>query len=168
MTFDLRRPGSFDVVRPRQIEVAPGDKILIRANDKRLGLTNGQVFTISSIEPDRALQTKEGVAFRQIFDNGAMATSLHRTRPKAGQPITSLLRQNRLHLKEPTWHAPRPQVLRRAYPGQGAPDGKITRGKSSCRLGCAFRNPPEKASILNRVRAWKQLSIDLAQRITTR
>jgi ATP-dependent exoDNAse (exonuclease V) alpha subunit len=55
----LRRPDSFDVARPRQIEVSPGDKILIRANDKRLGLTNGQVFTISGA-PDGALQTKEG------------------------------------------------------------------------------------------------------------
>ena len=36
-------PDSIDVARPRQIEVTPGDKILIRANDKRLGLINGQV-----------------------------------------------------------------------------------------------------------------------------
>jgi len=45
IVLDLRRPDSFDVSRPRQIEVTPGDKILIRANDKRLGLTNGQVLT---------------------------------------------------------------------------------------------------------------------------
>ena len=60
MVLNLRRPDSFDVARPRKIEVSPGDKILIRANDKRLGLTNGQVLTISSIAPDGALQTKEG------------------------------------------------------------------------------------------------------------
>ena len=35
--------------------------MLIRANDKRLGLINGQVLTISGIAPDGALQTKEGV-----------------------------------------------------------------------------------------------------------
>ena len=56
---DLRRPDSFDVVRPRQIEVTVGDRILIAANDKRLGLTNGQALTISSIAPDGALQTTE-------------------------------------------------------------------------------------------------------------
>jgi hypothetical protein len=27
ITLDLRRPDSFDVARPRQIEVAPGDKV---------------------------------------------------------------------------------------------------------------------------------------------
>ena len=62
MTLDLRRADSFDVARSRQIEVAPGDKVLIRANDKRLGLINGQVLTISGIAPDGALQTKEGVS----------------------------------------------------------------------------------------------------------
>ena len=61
MVLDLRRPDSFNVARPRQIEVSPGDKILIRANDKRLGLTNGQGLTISGIAPDGALQTKEGL-----------------------------------------------------------------------------------------------------------
>jgi hypothetical protein len=30
MTLDLRRADSFDVVRSRKIEVAPGDKVLIR------------------------------------------------------------------------------------------------------------------------------------------
>jgi hypothetical protein len=52
MALDLRRPDSFDVARPREIEVTLGDKILIRANNKRLGLTNGQVLTVSSIAPD--------------------------------------------------------------------------------------------------------------------
>ena len=78
MALDLRRPGSFDVTRPRQIEVAPGDKILIRANDKRLGLTNGQVLTISNIALDGALQTKEGLRipadFRQ-WCHGYVVTS---------------------------------------------------------------------------------------------
>ena len=60
--LDLRRADSFDVSRSRRIEVAPGDKVLIRANDKRLGLINGQVLTISSIAPDGALQTNEGVS----------------------------------------------------------------------------------------------------------
>jgi hypothetical protein len=61
MTLDLRRPDSFDVACSRQIEVSPGDKILIRANDKRLSLTNGQVLTISGAARDGALQTNEGL-----------------------------------------------------------------------------------------------------------
>ena len=78
MVLDLRRPDSFDVARPRLIEVTLGDRILIRANNKRLGLTNGQVLTISGIRPDGALQTREGVyvpaEFRQ-WCHGYVVTS---------------------------------------------------------------------------------------------
>ena len=78
MVLNLRRADFFDVARPRKIEVSPGDKILIRANDKRLGLTNGQVLTISGIAPDGALQTKEGqripADFRQ-WCHGYVVTS---------------------------------------------------------------------------------------------
>ena len=63
----------FEVARPRQIEVSSADKILIRANDKRLGLTSGQVLTVSCIAPDVALQTKEGLCVPADFGNGAMA-----------------------------------------------------------------------------------------------
>ena len=55
---------ALDVARSRQIEVAPGDKVLIRANEKRFGLINGRILTISSIAPGGALQTKEACACR--------------------------------------------------------------------------------------------------------
>jgi hypothetical protein len=78
IVLDLRRPDSFDVSRPRQIELTPADKMLIRASDKRLGLTNGQVLTVSRIAPDGALQTKEGLCvpadFRQ-WCHGYVVTS---------------------------------------------------------------------------------------------
>jgi hypothetical protein len=44
MVLDLRRSDPFDAARPRQIEASPDDKTLIRANDKRRGLTNEQVL----------------------------------------------------------------------------------------------------------------------------
>jgi hypothetical protein len=65
--FNLRRAESFDVARPRQIEVAPGDKVLIRANDEKLGLINGQVLTVAGIEPDGALTTREGLSVPAEF-----------------------------------------------------------------------------------------------------
>ena len=78
MTLDLRRPDSFDVACSRQIEVSSGDRILIRANDKGLGFTNGQVLTISGVARDGALQTKEGLCvpadFRQ-WCHGYVVTS---------------------------------------------------------------------------------------------
>jgi hypothetical protein len=78
IVLDLCRPDSFDVARPRRIEASSGDKMLIRANDKRLGLNNGQVLTISGAAPDGALQTKEGLCvladFRQ-WCHGYVVTS---------------------------------------------------------------------------------------------
>jgi hypothetical protein len=62
----------------RQIEVAPGNKPLICANDRKLGLTSGQVISVSRIAPDCALQTKEGQSlpadFRQ-WCHGYVVTS---------------------------------------------------------------------------------------------
>ena len=98
MALDLHRPDSFDVARPRQIEVAPGDKILIRANDKRLGLTNGQVLTISNIALDGALQTKEGLRVPADFRQWCHGYVVTCRRPKGGRPITSSLRGT-LHVK---------------------------------------------------------------------
>jgi len=77
IALDLRRADLFDVARSRQIEASPSDKVLVRANDKELGLINGQVLTISSIAPDGALQTKEGripAKFRQ-WCHGYVVTS---------------------------------------------------------------------------------------------
>lgn len=77
-TLDLRRPSSFDVARARDIEIAVGDKVLVRANDKKRKLINGQVLTVSGITPDGSLQTKEGVSvpadFRQ-WCHGYVVTS---------------------------------------------------------------------------------------------
>src|ERR1019366_9019100 len=60
------------------IDVCPGDKILIRANARPLGLINGQVLTVEKIEPDDALHTREGVTvpptFRQ-WTHGYVVTS---------------------------------------------------------------------------------------------
>jgi conjugative relaxase-like TrwC/TraI family protein len=68
----------FDVGRVRQVEVAMGDKLLIRANQKRLGLINGQVLTLDRIDPDGSIVTREGLripsGFRQ-WCHGHVVTS---------------------------------------------------------------------------------------------
>ena len=168
ITLDLRRPGSFDVARPRQIEVTPGDKILIRANDKRLGLTNGQVLTISSIEPDGSLQTKEGQRVPADFWQWCH-----------GYVVTSHKAQG--------WTADHVIIAAESFTSKGAYVA-CSRGRRSCVVHTPdkarlIERLPEgnrraaldvlsemrpNASILNRVRAWKQLSIDLAQHIAAR
>jgi conjugative relaxase-like TrwC/TraI family protein len=54
------RPDTFETFRPRLIELAVGDKILIRENLPRAGLINGEVLTVSHLEPDGRIGTVEG------------------------------------------------------------------------------------------------------------
>ena len=61
----LKSAGLFDVAVQRPIAVCLGDKILIRANARLLGLINGQVLTVGKIEPEGTLQTREGTRIPQ-------------------------------------------------------------------------------------------------------
>ncbi len=69
---------AFDVGRLRSIEIAAGDRVLIRANRKPLGLINGQVLTVDRIGTDGSIATKEGLkipaGFRQ-WCHGYVVTS---------------------------------------------------------------------------------------------
>ena len=64
--------------RQRSIEVTTGDKLLIRANQKRIGLINGQVLTLDRVETDGSILTREGLripcGFRQ-WCHGYVVTS---------------------------------------------------------------------------------------------
>ena len=76
--LDLGKAAFFDVAARRGIELAAGDKILLRANDKKAGLVNGDVLTVKSIAADGCIQTKEGKilpsTYRQ-FTHGYVVTS---------------------------------------------------------------------------------------------
>jgi hypothetical protein len=63
----LQHAAVFDVGLPRPIDVCAGDKILIRANGRPLGLINGQVLTVEKIEPDGALHTREEITVPPTF-----------------------------------------------------------------------------------------------------
>lgn len=76
--------GSFSVARPHAIEVALGDKLLVRANDRSAGLINGQTLTVATIRAG-IIETNEGRRidtrrFRQ-FTHGFAVTS-HRSQSK--------------------------------------------------------------------------------------
>ncbi len=76
--LSLRSADAFDVGRSRSIEVAVGDKVLIRANRKPLSLINGQVFTVQCLAPDGSLATKEGPVIPAAFQqwcHGYVVTS---------------------------------------------------------------------------------------------
>lgn len=69
---------AYDVARWQEIEVAIGDKILLRANRKKLGLINGNVLTVAAFGPDGSIQTVEGKkipAEYRHFTHGYAVTS---------------------------------------------------------------------------------------------
>ena len=54
MVSPARDARSWTVASPRRIEVALGDRVLIRQNHRRSGLVNGEVLTIEAREADGA------------------------------------------------------------------------------------------------------------------
>jgi ATP-dependent exoDNAse (exonuclease V) alpha subunit len=74
----LKSAVSFDVGMPRAVNICSGDKILVLANQRSLGLINGQVLTVAKIEPGGAIQTREGLTvplgFKQ-WTHGYVVTS---------------------------------------------------------------------------------------------
>ena len=68
----------FDVGTRRRLEVAQGDQLLIRMNDKAHDLVNGQVLSVAAVSPDGSIRTECGkeipATFRQ-FAHGYVVTS---------------------------------------------------------------------------------------------
>jgi hypothetical protein len=169
ITLDLHRGDSFDVARSRQIEVSPGDKVLIRANDKRLGLINGQMLTISAIAPDGELQTKESIRipakFRQ-WCHGYVVTS-HKAQGWTADHV--VVAAERLTSKGAYVACSRGRHSCIIHtPDKARLIERLPEGNRRAVLDVFSEMHPKNASILNRVRAWKQLSIDLAQRLAAR
>jgi conjugative relaxase-like TrwC/TraI family protein len=61
LRLPLGRSECFDVAVAKSLELAAGDRILIRANDRKNGLTNGQVLTVTRIDSDQSIVTREGI-----------------------------------------------------------------------------------------------------------
>jgi conjugative relaxase-like TrwC/TraI family protein len=85
----LKMAISFDVGLKRQIEVSPGDKILLQANDRKNGLINGKVVTVESVQADGALVMSDGLVvpstYRQ-FTHGYVVTS-HKSQGKTADHV---------------------------------------------------------------------------------
>ena len=168
-TLDLRRADSFDVARSRRIEVAPGDKVLIRDNDKRLGLINGQVLTISAIALDGALQTKEGVCvpaeFRQ-WCHGYVVTS-HKAQGWTADHV--VVAAERLTAKGAYVACSRGRKSCIIHtPDKERLVERLPEGNRCAALDVLSGISTTNAPTLNRVSAWKQLAAYLASQIARR
>lgn len=65
--IDLKAAESFEVGNHRALDLVPNDRILVRANRKRLGLINGQVLTVTKVEGDGTIKTAEGIEIPHNF-----------------------------------------------------------------------------------------------------
>ena len=76
--FDPQQHKGFDVGLPRLLAVAPGEKLLVRANFARGHLKNGDIVTVKEVKEDGSLALKDGRTipphFRQ-FTHGYASTS---------------------------------------------------------------------------------------------
>lgn len=74
----LSKVSAFDVGTVRTIEIAPGDRILIRSNNSKLGVVNGDLLNVRAIHEDGRIETAEGKTllgtFRE-FAHGFVVTS---------------------------------------------------------------------------------------------
>ncbi len=79
-----------DVAEQRGIEVSLGDRLLIRRNDRRRGLTNGGVVSVSKLDADDTIHTCEGAVINpqfRHFCHGYVVTS-HKSQ---GRTQTSII-----------------------------------------------------------------------------
>ncbi len=87
--LDLGKAAFFDVAARREIDLAVGDKILLRVNDKKAGLVNGDVLTVKAIDADGRIETAEGrtlaASYRQ-FTHGYVVTS-HKSQGRTADKV---------------------------------------------------------------------------------
>ena len=76
--FDPLKHKGFDVGLPRSLVVAPGEKLLVRANFAPSRLKNGDIVTVKEVKEDGSLELQDGrtipAHFRQ-FTHGYASTS---------------------------------------------------------------------------------------------
>jgi hypothetical protein len=155
----LRAAELFDVGQTRQIKVASGDKLLVRANDKRKGLINGQILTVAGVESDGSITTKEGVhipsTFRQ-WCHGYVVTS-HKAQGRTCEHV--IVAAERLDAKSAYVGCSRGKVSCSVYtPDRQRLLDRLPEGSRRAALDVlANAGPQLPATILHRADLWARL-----------
>jgi conjugative relaxase-like TrwC/TraI family protein len=158
----LKSAGSFDVALERPITVCPGDKILIRANARQLGLINGQVLTVGKIELGGALQTQEGITvpatFRQ-WTHGYVVTS-HKAQGRTCERV--VVAAARLDAKSSYVACSRGRELCSVHtPDKAALMSHLPEGNRKAALDVMVANPRTDLSVHLRLPAYRKIIADV-------
>jgi conjugative relaxase-like TrwC/TraI family protein len=158
----LKSSGSFDVGMPRPINVCIGDKILILANQRSLGLINGQVLTVAKIEPDGAVQTRQGLtlpsAFRQ-WTHGYVVTS-HKAQGRTCEKV--VVAAARLDAKSAYVACSRGRELCSVHtPDKAALMAHLPEGNRLAALDLLVVNPREDLALQLRLPAYREIMAEI-------
>jgi conjugative relaxase-like TrwC/TraI family protein len=85
----LHHAAKFDVQEKRQIEVATGDRLLIRANDKTQHLVNGDTLTVRQVHRDGSIECENGRVISKefrAFTHGYAVTS-HKAQGRTAEHV---------------------------------------------------------------------------------
>jgi conjugative relaxase-like TrwC/TraI family protein len=160
--LSLKNAASFDVGITRPIGICPGDKILIRANQRTLGLINGQVLTVGKIEADGALHTREGVkvppAFKQ-WTHGYVVTS-HKAQGRTCERV--VVAAARLDAKSTYVACSRGREICSVHtPDKAALMSHLPEGNRRAALDVLAANPRTDLSLQLRSTAYREIVADV-------
>ncbi len=158
----LKNVGSFDVGLPRLVNICPGDKILIRANARPLGLINGQVLTVAKIGPDGAVQTREGITVPSTFKqwtHGYVVTS-HKAQGRTCEKV--VVAAARLDVKSAYVACSRGRELCSVHtPDKAALIAHLPEGNRLAALDILAGNPGAEFSIDERLPAYREIMAEI-------
>jgi conjugative relaxase-like TrwC/TraI family protein len=161
-TLPLKSAGSFDVAILRPIVACPGDKILIRANAKPLGLINGQVLTVGKIEPDGSLHTREGISVPATFKrwaHGYVVTS-HKAQGRTCERV--VVAAARLDAKSSYVACSRGREFCSVHtPDKAALMSHLPEGNRKAALDVLATIPPEKLTVDLRSTAYREITAQI-------
>ncbi len=151
------RSGAFSIARPRQLDVAAGDRLLIRANDRNAGVLNGEIVVVNRIEAG-VIQTTDGRGidtrrFRE-FAHGFAVTS-HAAQSKTVQHV--VVAAERLNAKAAYVACSRGQMSCVVHtPDKTALLERLPDGNREAALDLLGSEHSLTRQVLDRSRAWVQ------------
>jgi conjugative relaxase-like TrwC/TraI family protein len=160
--LSLKNAASFDVGITRPIGICPADKILVRANQKSLGLINGQVLTVGKIGSDGSLQTREGISIPSTFKqwtHGYVVTS-HKAQGRTCERV--VVAAARLDAKSAYVACSRGRELCSVHtPDKAALMAHLPEGNRKAALDVVAANPRTDLSIQLRSTAYRRIIADV-------